>query len=83
MTYPDLHLQIEEQVAEGDLVATRVTMTGTHRGEWPPGVKATNKPFELQLWTLTGCRMAGLSNMVEQPTNSWPSSSVVSSTLDP
>ena len=47
MTYPDLLLQIEKQVAEGDLVATRVTMTGTHRGEWPPGVKATNKPVRI------------------------------------
>jgi predicted ester cyclase len=42
-TYPDLHLIIEDQLAEGDLVATFVTMTRTHRGEWPPGAKPTNK----------------------------------------
>jgi predicted ester cyclase len=42
-TYPDLHLTIENQIAEEDLVATLVTMTGTHRGEWPPGAKPTNK----------------------------------------
>jgi predicted ester cyclase len=46
-TYPDLHLIIEEQVAEGDLVATRLTMTGTHRGGWPPGAKPTNKPVRI------------------------------------
>src|SRR5712691_1661674 len=28
-TYPDLNLAIEDQIAEGDLVATRVVMTGT------------------------------------------------------
>jgi predicted ester cyclase len=46
-TYPDLHLTIEDQIAEGDLVATCVTMTGTHRGEWPPGAKPTNKPVRI------------------------------------
>ena len=47
-TYPDLHLTIDQQIAEGDLVATCVTMTGTHRGEWPPGAKPTNKPVRMQ-----------------------------------
>jgi predicted ester cyclase len=46
-TYPDLHLTIEEQIAEGHLVATLVTMTGTHRGEWPPGAKPTTKPVRM------------------------------------
>ena len=31
--FPDLHMNIEEQIAEGDLVATRWTVTGTHDGE--------------------------------------------------
>jgi steroid delta-isomerase-like uncharacterized protein len=31
--YPDTHLEIGEIVAEGDLVATTWTATGTHRGE--------------------------------------------------
>jgi predicted ester cyclase len=30
--FPDLHVEIEDVVAEGDTVATRVTMTATHRG---------------------------------------------------
>lgn len=47
-TYPDLHLTIDEQIGEGQLVATCVTMTGTHRGEWPPGAKPTNKPVRIQ-----------------------------------
>src|SRR5215207_10454783 len=31
--FPDLHVQIEDQIAEGDKVTTRWTGTGTHEGE--------------------------------------------------
>src|ERR1700712_2681316 len=30
---PDMHIEIHDQVAEGDLVATRKTIHGTHLGE--------------------------------------------------
>ncbi len=33
-TFPDLHLEVEQQIAEGEWVATRVTATGTHLGMW-------------------------------------------------
>lgn len=33
-TYPDLRLTVEQQIAEGEWVVSRVTMRGTHRGEW-------------------------------------------------
>ena len=45
-TYPDLHLTVEQQIAEGEWVVTRVTMRGTHRGEWQ-GIKPTGKPVEV------------------------------------
>ncbi|WP_344486521.1 ester cyclase [Nonomuraea monospora] len=32
--FPDLHVQIEDVIEEGDLVACRNTVTGTHRGEY-------------------------------------------------
>src|SRR5260221_7161112 len=31
--FPDLHVTVEAQVAEGDLVTTRWTATGTHQGD--------------------------------------------------
>jgi predicted ester cyclase len=40
--FPDLQHRIEQQIAEGDTVATRVTMTGTHLGVFM-GVAPTNK----------------------------------------
>ncbi len=40
--FPDLHMEIEEQIAEGDLVATRWTCTGTHDGDLM-GIAPTGK----------------------------------------
>ncbi|MBV6427594.1 MAG: hypothetical protein KIPDCIKN_02116 [Haliscomenobacter sp.] len=39
-TYPDLTLVIDQQIGEGEWVATCYTMTGTHAGEWI-GIKPT------------------------------------------
>jgi steroid delta-isomerase-like uncharacterized protein len=33
VAFSDLHMEIEEQIAEGDLIATRWTATGTHDGD--------------------------------------------------
>jgi len=41
--YPDLHVTIEDLIEEGDTVAMRNTVTGTHQGEYmgiPPTGKA-------------------------------------------
>ena len=32
--FPDLHVEYEFQVADGDMVAGRVRLTGTHQGEF-------------------------------------------------
>ncbi len=45
-TYEDLHLTVEQQIAEGDWVVTRATARGTHRGGWL-GTKPTGKTVEI------------------------------------
>jgi len=41
-TYPDLHLTIDRQIAEGDWVVSCITASGTHLGEWI-GIAPTGK----------------------------------------
>jgi len=43
--FPDLHYTIEELVAEGDTVAGRVTMSGTHHGPFQ-GIAPTGRSFQ-------------------------------------
>lgn len=45
-TYPDLRLTVGRQIAEGEWVATVVTMRGTHLGEWQ-GIRPTGKPVQM------------------------------------
>jgi steroid delta-isomerase-like uncharacterized protein len=40
--YPDLHITVEDLIAEGDKVVARNTVTGTHRGEYV-GIPPTGK----------------------------------------
>ncbi len=44
--FPDLHLTIDDMIAEGDRVVTRWTARGTHQGEYF-GIPATGKPVEI------------------------------------
>jgi steroid delta-isomerase-like uncharacterized protein len=43
---PDLHMQIEDIIAEGDKVVWRITTRGTHRGEFQ-GIPPTGKSVEV------------------------------------
>lgn len=49
--FPDFHVIVEEQIAEGDLVVQRVSARGTHHGEFlglaPSGRTATFDLIEL------------------------------------
>ena len=44
--FPDLKFTIEDQIAEGDMVVTRWTARGTHRGDCQ-GVPATGREIHL------------------------------------
>ena len=54
--FPDLQATVEEQIAEGDKVVSRVTMRGTQRGEFN-GMPATGKSFTISgvsIWEVRG-----------------------------
>lgn len=55
-TYPDLRLTIDRQIAEGDWVATCITVRGTHNGSWL-GMKPTGKQV-----TFTGVNIEKIEN---------------------
>jgi steroid delta-isomerase-like uncharacterized protein len=44
--FPDLHITIEDQIAEGDRVMTRWTARGTHTGEFQ-GILPTGKQIRM------------------------------------
>lgn len=53
---PDWHTEIEDLIAEGDKVVARITMTGTHTGDFF-GIPATGKRV-----SFTGIYIARIAN---------------------
>ena len=53
--YPDLHLEVHETLADGDLVCARVTATGTHQGEFM-GMPPSGKRIEVQIFDMLRLR---------------------------
>ncbi|MGO9571675.1 MAG: ester cyclase [Desulfomonilaceae bacterium] len=45
--FPDRQLTFDDQVAEGDRVATRITMRATQTGDLP-GIPATGRPVTIE-----------------------------------
>lgn len=45
--FPDMHITVEDMIAEGDRVAARVAMRGTHQGEFQ-GIAPTDKRVQVQ-----------------------------------
>ena len=50
--FPDLHFEIEQLIAEGDLVAARYMVQGTHRGEFL-GIPGSGRRVTSRRWRAT------------------------------
>jgi predicted ester cyclase len=65
--FPDMHVTLEDLIAEGDMVVGRQTVTGTHRGEYmgfPPTDKSV-KYNEIFVLRFIGGRIAEISGVVD------------------
>jgi predicted ester cyclase len=56
--FPDLHAELHDVIAEGELVAARVTYTGPHQGEFLGIPRPGSRPSPTGS-TCSGCRTAG------------------------
>ena len=50
--FPDIHVQVDDQIAEGDKVLTRITIQGTHQGQFM-NVPPTNKKISVTALVVT------------------------------
>jgi steroid delta-isomerase-like uncharacterized protein len=65
--FPDLHITVEDLIAEGDKVVGRNTVTGTHRGEYL-GVAPTGRTItyrEIFIFRFAGGRIAETWGVVD------------------
>lgn len=65
--FPDLHIAVEDMIAEGDRVVSRNTVTGTHQGEYL-GLPPTGKSIrysEIFIFRLAGGRIAETWGVVD------------------
>ena len=66
--FPDIHVTIHDQVAEGDKVVTYKTFQGTHQGEFM-GIAPTGKRFEfdvIDIYSIDGGKITGHWAVVDQ-----------------
>jgi steroid delta-isomerase-like uncharacterized protein len=64
---PDLHLTIEDLIAEGDKVVMRASVTGTHQGQYM-GVPPTGKSItynEIFIWRFAAGRITEMWGVVD------------------
>lgn len=66
--FPNLRSSVEEQIAVGDQVVTRIVWTGTHRGPYS-GVAATGKTVDVRgivIWRFAGGRVVEDWTVIDQ-----------------
>jgi steroid delta-isomerase-like uncharacterized protein len=54
--FPDMQWRVDQQIAEGDTVVTRFTLTGTHLGDFM-GIPPTGRPIDV--WGVVIDRVRG------------------------
>lgn len=64
--FPDIQWTLEETVVEGDVIAARFTMRGTHRGPFS-GVPPTGKKIEVQALNIYRLSQGKIVSEVGQP----------------
>ncbi|SNT49550.1 hypothetical protein SAMN05216276_105116 [Streptosporangium subroseum] len=65
--FPDIHVEVEDVIAEGDKVVSRNTVTGTHQGEYR-GLLPTGKSItynEIFIVRFAGGRIAEIWGVVD------------------
>ncbi|MFI9046051.1 ester cyclase [Streptomyces sp. NPDC053427] len=65
--FPDIHVAVEETIAQGDKVVSRNTVTGTHQGEYqglPPTGKAVTYN-EIFIFRFAGGRIVEIRGVVD------------------
>lgn len=65
--FPDVHVEVEDVIAEGDKVVARNTVTGTHRGEYR-GMPPTHRSVtygEIFIFRFEGGRIAEIWGVVD------------------
>ena len=50
--FPDIHVRVDDQIAEGDKVLTRITVKGTHQGQFM-NIPPTNKAISVTALVVT------------------------------
>lgn len=64
--FPDFSATVEDVVAQGDTVAMRVTLRGTHEGEFM-GMEPTNRSFEIRNMVFTRIENGKIAERWVQP----------------
>jgi predicted ester cyclase len=65
--FPDVHVTVEDVIAEGDKVVTRNTVTGTNRGEYMGGAPTGNSVTYTEIFIVrfAGGRIAEIWGVVD------------------
>jgi SnoaL-like polyketide cyclase len=74
--FPDFHLTIEDQIAEGNKVITRVTFRGTHQGDYrgiAPSQSSTRAAVPSSASSATSSRSMAASPARRVMSRCWPS----------